>query len=154
MEGGLQRDLELPLEVFGFELAEGRADRIDPGLNHAGGVDEDLDRAEHLLRRGDELEGLAAIGEVGDVREDGGAVAPQLGAALFDPLGRGRGDRDAPAEAREQARCREPDALVAAAARDERGSAREVERIVCHLRSLLIRWSPARDRSGSSGGRP
>src|SRR5439155_13055516 len=109
VEGGLERDLELPLQGFGLELAEGRADRRDPGLNHAGGVDEDLDRAEGLLRRCDELEGLTAIGEVGDPREYAGAVASQLDAPGLDPLGGGRGDRDARAKAREQPGRRETD---------------------------------------------
>jgi hypothetical protein len=43
------------------------------GLDHAGGVDEDLDWAERLPSRRDQLEGLTAIGEIGHLREDTGA---------------------------------------------------------------------------------
>ena len=65
VESRLQGDLELALQVLWRELVEGRADSRRPGLDHAGCVDEDLNRAERLLSRGDQLEGLLAIGEIG-----------------------------------------------------------------------------------------
>jgi hypothetical protein len=151
VEGGLQRDLELPLQVLGRELVEGRADSRSPGLDHAGRVDEDLDRAERLLRPGDQLEGLIAIGEVGDVREDVGVCASQLRGAGLDPLGRSRGDRDARAEARYQPGRREPDSLVAAAARDEGVPAGEVEGVVCAHRDEPNRLD-VRERTGITSG--
>jgi hypothetical protein len=108
------------------------------GLDHAGGVDEDLDWAERLPSRRDQLEGLTAIGEIGHLREDTGAVAPQLRAAGLDPLGGGGGDRDARAEAREQPGRRETDSLGTATASDERVPAGEVEGIVCHYAPIAM----------------
>ena len=77
MEGGLERDLELALQVLGRELAEGRADSRRPGLDHAGRVDEDLDRGERLLRGGDELAagGHTPIGRPGTPAEVAGLIA-------------------------------------------------------------------------------
>src|SRR5207244_10309977 len=103
------------------------------------------------MRGGDELEGLIAIGEVGDVREDVGAIASEVLAPLLDPFGRGRGDSDARAKSREQPRRREPDSLVAAAACDEGGPAGEVERVVCAHRDEPNRLD-VRERTGITSG--
>jgi hypothetical protein len=88
LEGGLERDLELALEALRLELAEAGGHRRGARLDHPGGVDEDVERAERLLRRGDELERLGAVGEVGDVRGDAVALVSQLRGADLDSLGR------------------------------------------------------------------
>ena len=85
------------------------------------------------LRAPDELECLPAIGEIRDVRRHGSSCSSKLLGPGLDALFGGRGDRDGRPEPKEQ-RCRgEPDAALAAATRDERGAAAEIERESSHL---------------------
>ena len=126
VEGGLEGDLQLALQLPGIELVEHGADRLAACLDHPGSVDENVDRPVRRLGGGDEVERLTPLGEICDTGGHGRTLAAQLGGAELDPVRRRR-DRDPGAEAKEQARGGEADPGRAAAPGDERGPACEIE---------------------------
>src|SRR5439155_19123823 len=115
--------------------------RRDSGLNHARRVDQDVERTDRRARRPDELVGLGAIRQVGDVCVDLRALRAKLGGALLDSLCRRRHGEPG-AEPPEQPRRRKTDPGFAATAGDERAAALEVEGATGHRADHLRLAAP------------